>query len=74
MKSRGIWNVVTAIAVAVGLGSAFSQSNQSSSALSSGTTVKPVVLEKNEGELRTRRIHTDASISGFVSIHAQSQS
>jgi quercetin dioxygenase-like cupin family protein len=52
------------MAVAVlGLGSAFSQSNQSSSTLSAGTTVKPVVLEKNEGELRTRRIHTDASIS-----------
>jgi quercetin dioxygenase-like cupin family protein len=51
-------------AVAVfGLGSAFSQSNQSSSSLSLGTTVKPVVLEKNEGELRTRRVHTDASIS-----------
>ena len=54
----------TAMAVAVvGLGSAFSQSNQSSSSLSGGTTAKPVVLEKNEGELRTRRIHTDASIS-----------
>jgi quercetin dioxygenase-like cupin family protein len=51
-----------AVAV-VGLGSAFSQSNQSSSVPSSGTTVKPLVLEKNEGELRTRRIHTDASIS-----------
>jgi len=64
MKSRGIWRVVTAMAVAVvGLGSAFSQSNQSSSVPSSGTTVKPLVLEKNEGELRTRRIHTDASIS-----------
>ena len=64
MKSRGVWRVVTAIAVAVvGIGSAFSQSNQSSSVPSSGTTVKPLVLEKNEGELRTRRIHTDASIS-----------
>jgi quercetin dioxygenase-like cupin family protein len=48
---------------AFGLGSAFSQSNQSSSTLSAGATVKPVILEKNEGELRTRRIHTDASIS-----------
>jgi quercetin dioxygenase-like cupin family protein len=64
MKSRGVRRVVTALAVAVfGLGSAFSQSNQSSSTLSAGATVKPVVLEKNEGELRTRRIHTDASIS-----------
>jgi quercetin dioxygenase-like cupin family protein len=64
MKSREVRRVVTALAVAVvGLGSAFSQSNQSSSTLSARTTVKPVVLEKNEGELRTRRIHTDASIS-----------
>ena len=56
--------MVTAMTVAVvGLGSAFSQSNQSSGVPSSGTTVKPLVLEKNEGELRTRRIHTDASIS-----------
>jgi quercetin dioxygenase-like cupin family protein len=64
MQSRGVWRVVTAMAAAVlGLGSVFAQSNQSSSAPSSGTTVKPVVLETNEGELRTRRIHTDASIS-----------
>src|SRR5436309_16086544 len=64
MQSRGVWRVVTAMAAAVlGLGSVFSQSNQSSRTPSSGTTVKPVVLEKNEGELRTRRIHTDASIS-----------
>ena len=56
--------MVTATAVAVvGLGCAFTQSNQSSSSPSAGTTVRPVVLEKNEGELRTRRIHTDASIS-----------
>jgi quercetin dioxygenase-like cupin family protein len=64
MKSRGVRRVLTALAVAVvGLGGAFSQSNQSSSTPSAGTTAKPVVLEKSEGELRTRRIHTDASIS-----------
>ena len=45
----------------VGVWSAFSQSNQSNAAPSSGTNVKPLLLEKNEGELRTRRIHTDAS-------------
>jgi quercetin dioxygenase-like cupin family protein len=50
-------------AAMLGLGSVFSQSHQSITAPSSATTVKPVVLEKNEGELRTRRIHTDASIS-----------
>src|SRR6476660_3663695 len=64
MKRRGVRPFVTAMAVAVvGLGSAFSQSNQSGNALSAGATAKPVVLEKNEGELRTRRIHTDASIT-----------
>jgi len=63
MQSRGVLRVVTAMAAAMlVLGSAFSQSNQSITAPSSATTVKPVVLEKNEGELRTRRIHTDASI------------
>jgi len=43
----------------VGLCSAFSQSNQSSAAPGSETDVKPLLLERNEGELRTRRIHTD---------------
>ena len=41
--------------------SAFSQLNQSSAAQSSQSHVKPLLLERNEGELRTRRIHTDAS-------------
>jgi type IV pilus biogenesis protein CpaD/CtpE len=64
MESRGVRRLLRAMAVAVvGLGSASSQSNQSSNAPSAVTTVKPLVLEKNEGELRTRRIHTDASIS-----------
>jgi len=63
MKSRAGWRVVTAIVVTVvGLCSAFSQSNQSSTATSSESDVKPLILERNEGELRTRRIHTDASV------------
>jgi quercetin dioxygenase-like cupin family protein len=54
--------VVTAVMViVVGLCSAFSQSNQSSAAPSSESNVKPLLLERNEGELRTRRIHTDNS-------------
>ena len=62
MKSRAIRRVVTAVVVTVvGLCSAFSQSNQPTAAPSSGTNGKPLLLEKNEGELRTRRIHTDAS-------------
>jgi quercetin dioxygenase-like cupin family protein len=63
MKSRAGWRVVTATVVTVvGLCSAFSQSNQLSTAASSETNVKPLILERNEGELRTRRIHTDASV------------
>ncbi len=62
MKSRAGWRVVTATVVTVvGLCSAFCQSNQSSTATSSETNAKPLILERNEGELRTRRIHTDAS-------------
>jgi quercetin dioxygenase-like cupin family protein len=45
----------------VGLCPAFSQTNQSGAAPSSDTTAKPLLLERNEGELRTRRIHTDNS-------------
>ena len=63
MRSSAGWRVVTAIVVTVvGLCSAFSQSNQSSTATSSESDVKPLILERNEGELRTRRIHTDASV------------
>ncbi|MGC2194547.1 MAG: cupin domain-containing protein [Terriglobales bacterium] len=54
--------MVTAVAVTVvGLCSAFSQSNPASPAPSSDADVKPLLLERSEGELRTRRIHTDAS-------------
>jgi quercetin dioxygenase-like cupin family protein len=48
-------------AMVVALCSAFSQSTQSSPVPGSETNVKPLLLERNEGELRTRRIHTDAS-------------
>lgn len=63
MKSKAARSAVTAMAVIlVGLSSAFSQSNQSSAVPSSETDVKPLLLERNEGELRTRRIHTDKSV------------
>ena len=45
----------------VGFCSAFSQSNPSSATPGSDTNAKPLLLEKNEGELRTRRIHTNKS-------------
>ena len=46
----------------IGFSSAFSQSNQSGADTNSEANVKPLLLERNEGELRTRRIHTDASV------------
>ena len=54
--------MVTAVAVIlVGLSSSRTQSIQSSTAPTSETNAKPLLLEKNEGELRTRRIHTDST-------------
>jgi quercetin dioxygenase-like cupin family protein len=62
VKSKAVWSVVTVVAVMVVLlCSAFSQPDQSSAVPSSETNVKPLLLERNEGELRTRRIHTDSS-------------
>ena len=55
-------SVVTVVAiVVVGLCSAFSQSNQSRPTPSSEADAKPLLFERNEGELRTRRIHIDNS-------------
>ena len=44
----------------VGL-NAFSQSKALSTAPIFETDAKPLLLERNEGELRTRRIHVDKS-------------
>jgi quercetin dioxygenase-like cupin family protein len=56
--------VATAIAIVTGgLGAAVSQLDQSTGPRSSETNVRPLLLEKDEGELRTRRIHTDGSSS-----------
>jgi quercetin dioxygenase-like cupin family protein len=62
VKSKTIWNVFMGAAfLVVGL-CAFSQANPSSAAPSSETDAKPLLLERNEGELRTRRIHADKSV------------
>jgi quercetin dioxygenase-like cupin family protein len=62
MKSMAVRDVATAMAVvAVVLCSSLVQSIQSTTAPSPDASVKPLVLEKNEGEVRTRRIHTDAT-------------
>jgi hypothetical protein len=53
---------VTAIAiVAGGLCTAVAQEDQSPRARSAETSARPLLLEKEEGEVRTRRIHTDSS-------------
>jgi quercetin dioxygenase-like cupin family protein len=64
MKPKGFRSVLTVLAlILVGLSSSQTQSIQASAAPASETTAKPLLLEKNEGELRTRRIHTDRTAS-----------
>jgi hypothetical protein len=54
--------MVTAIAiVAGGLCAAEFQADQSTGVRSSDANVRPLLLERDEGELRTRGLHTDGS-------------
>jgi quercetin dioxygenase-like cupin family protein len=53
---------IGAAVVLVGLCGSRAQSTQSSATQEVTGNAKPLLLEKNEGELRTRRIHTDASV------------
>jgi quercetin dioxygenase-like cupin family protein len=50
------------VILVVGVCGAIPQSNPASATAGSDANVKPLLLEKNEGELRSRRIHTDASV------------
>src|SRR6476469_10967123 len=43
------------------VGTAVSQADQSAGARSPDVTARPLMLDRDEGEMRTRRIHTDAS-------------
>jgi quercetin dioxygenase-like cupin family protein len=62
VKAKAFRRVATVAAVTVvGLSSAFVQSNPTIAVSGSEAKVRPLLLEKNEGELRTRRIHTDNS-------------
>ena len=62
MNSRTARTVVTAIAIAAsGLGTPVSRADQSAGVQASEATARPLLLENNEGELRTRRVHTDGS-------------
>lgn len=63
MKARAVQRVVTTLAIVlVGFSSSPAQLIESSSAPGPDPNVKPLLLERNEGELRTRRIHTDAGM------------
>ncbi len=57
---RGAFSVAALMMVGI---SAFPWSNQSRPAPGSEPDAKPLLLEKSEGELRTRRIHMDNSAS-----------
>jgi quercetin dioxygenase-like cupin family protein len=62
MKSKTIQSVSIAVALMFGaICSMYSQSNPPNVIPSSEAEAKPLLLERNEGELRTRRVHTDAS-------------
>ena len=59
MKSKVICSVFTAAVLMMVSLCGFSQSNRSIAVPGAEAVAKPLLLEKNEGELRTRRIHTD---------------
>ena len=62
MHSKTISNVGLAIALMAGVGgTSVSYAGQSAEAQSSVTTARPLMLDSDEGELRTRRTHTDTS-------------
>ena len=59
MRSKVICSVFTAAVLMMVSLCGFSQSNRSIAVPGAEAVAKPLLLEKNEGELRTRRIHTD---------------
>ena len=62
MNSRTVPTVVLAIALlAGGRCTAGPRADRSADARSSDATARPLLLERDEGELRTRRIHIDSS-------------
>ena len=62
MHSRTVATLGTVIALMAGVvGTAVSQADQSAGARSSDSSARPLMLESDEGELRTRRMHTDSS-------------
>jgi quercetin dioxygenase-like cupin family protein len=63
MRSITVPTVAAAFAVmAAGLCAAPSRGDQSTPTGASDAKARPLLLERDEGELRTRRIHTDSSV------------
>ncbi|MGZ4873373.1 MAG: cupin domain-containing protein [Candidatus Angelobacter sp.] len=63
MRPKALRSILTVVALMmVVLSSPLARSIQSVVTPGSDNNTKPLLLEKNEGELRTRRIHTDASV------------
>ncbi|MGZ4897940.1 MAG: cupin domain-containing protein [Candidatus Angelobacter sp.] len=63
MRPKALRSILTVVALMmVVLCSPLARSIQSVVTSGSENNIKPLLLEKNEGELRTRRIHTDASV------------
>ena len=63
MSSITVPTAVAAMAVmAAGLCTSPSRAAQSTATRASDTKARPLLLERDEGELRTRRIHTDSSV------------
>ena len=62
MHSRAVSIVGTAMAIMAGVVcTAVSQADQSAGARVSDAAARPLLLDRDEGELRTRRIHTNSS-------------
>ena len=63
MRPKALRSILTVVVLMmVVLSSPLARSIQSVVTPGSENNTKPLLLEKNEGELRTRRIHTDASV------------
>ena len=62
MNARTISTVATVIAIMAGMACrAASRADESAGVPSSDATARPLMLDSDEGELRTRRIHTDST-------------
>src|SRR5215813_3139467 len=61
MLQRVLWTALAGAAILIGTGRSSFLSRAASENDTAEISAKPLLLEKNEGELRTRRIHVDKS-------------